>query len=309
MEKKTALLRLGSPVRFRDRWEGRLSGFEVDEEWAVLNVVVRRGILRSRSVKLPFSAAAEWSADGVLLECTSGQAFRREVPPVAAPARPLSRRTPVSLARVRLAGALVERRERRVTHLLFKLAIPPFGERRAGLEEVSLEGGRLELTVQPRALALHRSDEELHRLVREALAARPSLTADDRRALTVEVADGTVRLGGNIRGPQGKKRAQEAAAALAGVVGVQNEIVDDAKLEMAVARALMQDEPLLGAAVYVRSSLGLVTLSGYAPSAEALDEVLRVASRVPGVRSLRNRLEVRPAAAAPSSGAAPAAAS
>ena len=54
MEKKTALLRLGGRVRFRDRWEGTLSGVEVNEEWAVLNVVVRRGVLRARSVKLPF---------------------------------------------------------------------------------------------------------------------------------------------------------------------------------------------------------------------------------------------------------------
>ncbi|HEU4760494.1 MAG TPA: BON domain-containing protein [Dehalococcoidia bacterium] len=297
MEKKTAPLRLGSRVRFRDRWEGRLSGLEVDDEWIVLNVLVRRGVLRSRSVKLPFSAATEWSAEAVSFDCTAGQAFRREVPPVAAAARPLSARTAVSGTRARLVGALVERKERRLTHLLFRLAIPPFGERWASLDEVALDGGRLELTVQPRALRLYRSDEELQGLVREALAEHPYLTPDDRRSLTVEVADGRVRLGGNIRSPQAKKRAAEAAATVAGVVGVDNEIVDDGVLELAVARALLEAEPLLGAAVYVRSSLGAVTLSGYAPSAEALEEVVRLASRVWGVREVHNRLEVRPATA------------
>jgi len=36
-----------------------------------------------------------------------------------------------------------------------------------------------------------------------------------------------------------------------------------------------------------------VTLFGSAPSAQAIEEIVRVASRVPGVRSVASRLEVR----------------
>src|SRR4030067_487890 len=43
MQSSRPLLRLGCPVRFRDRWQGRLAAFEIDEDWLVLNVVVSPG--------------------------------------------------------------------------------------------------------------------------------------------------------------------------------------------------------------------------------------------------------------------------
>jgi len=261
MERMSALLRLGSRVRFRDRWTGRLFALEVDDEWRVLNVVVKRGLVRAQTVKLPFSAATDWSGEHVSFDCTTGQAFRREIPPVGAPARMLWARTALSAPGVRLVGALVDRTERRVTHLLLRRGRAPSGGRKAAVGQVALDVGRLELTVQFPALALYRSDEELQRLVREALEVHPYLTADDRRALTVEAADGVVSLGGNIRSPQAKKWAGEAASSIEGAL-VENEIVDDQRLEQDVARALNRAEPLLGARVYVRSSLGDVTLSG-----------------------------------------------
>src|SRR3989304_1251116 len=133
MQSTRPLLRLGCPVRFRDRWQGRLSAFEIDEDWLVLNVVVSRGLFRPVEVRLPFALAAPWD-DGALsldftsdqafrpgppaLACTSDRAFRRDLPPVAAPAMPISARTPVSAAGVRLAGALVERESRQGRRLL-----------------------------------------------------------------------------------------------------------------------------------------------------------------------------------------------
>src|SRR3990170_5409379 len=113
MQSAQPLLRLGCPVRFRDRWQGRLAAFEIDEDWLVLNVVVSRGLFRPVEVRLPFAIAAAWDDGALSLDCASGQAFGRELPPVAAPAMPVSARTPVSAAEVRLAGALVERESRR----------------------------------------------------------------------------------------------------------------------------------------------------------------------------------------------------
>src|SRR3972149_11093286 len=109
MQSARPLLRLGCPVRFRDRWQGRLAAFEIDEDWLVLNVVVSRGLFRPVEVRLPFSIAAAWDGAALSLDGTSDQAFGRELPPVAAPAMPIAARTPVSAAEARLAGALVGR--------------------------------------------------------------------------------------------------------------------------------------------------------------------------------------------------------
>src|SRR3989304_7780430 len=113
MQRMTAPLRLGSRVRFRDHWTGSLFAREVDDEWAVLNVLVKRGVIRAQTVKLPFSAATDWSGEAVSFDCTSGQAFRREVPPVGAPARTLWAKTVLSAPGVRLGGGLLDRAARR----------------------------------------------------------------------------------------------------------------------------------------------------------------------------------------------------
>src|SRR3989304_399938 len=109
MQSSRPLLRLGCPVRFRDRWQGRLAAFEIDEDWLVLNVVISRGLLRPVEVRLPFSIADAWDEAALSLDCTSDQAFGRELPPVAAPAMPLSAHTPVSPAAARLAAGRARR--------------------------------------------------------------------------------------------------------------------------------------------------------------------------------------------------------
>src|SRR5437899_8012075 len=100
---------LGCPVRFQERWSGRLAGLEVTEDWEVLNVTIERGLVRKSNVRLPLSAATSWSAEYLAFDGTSSEAaFAREVPPVAAPARPISAETPVAMTGVRLAGVIIE---------------------------------------------------------------------------------------------------------------------------------------------------------------------------------------------------------
>src|SRR3990170_4552406 len=148
MQSTRPLLRLGCPVRFRDRWQGRLVAFEIDEGWLVLNVVVSRGLFRPVEVRLPFSIADAWDDGALSLDCTSDQAFGRELPPVAAPAMPLSARTPVAAADVRLAGALVERESRRVSRLLLAAGLLTRDTRIVDVTGVALEGGVVHLAAQ-----------------------------------------------------------------------------------------------------------------------------------------------------------------
>ncbi len=296
MEKRLSTLRFGCAVQFRDRWQGRLTALEVDDQWRALNVVLSRGLWRPTTIKLPFSAVREWADDSIALDCSSDEGFGRQVPPVAAPARPLSGKSAVSAAELELRGALVERSQRRVSHLLLGRGLFASEEFAAPVEQVSLGGGGVRLAVQVGGLSRYRRDADLLQAVRRALAEHPYLSGDDQRGLTVEVVDGVVVMVGNVRTPQARGWAQEAAGSVAGAQAVRNEVAADLQLEIAVGQALDQAGLFRQAGVYVRSALGDVTLSGQAPSPGVREEIVRVVSRVVGVRSVIDRVEVREAA-------------
>jgi osmotically-inducible protein OsmY len=292
MQSARSILRLACPVRFRDRWQGRLAALEVDDQWLVLNLVLSRGILRPLHVKLPFSAATHWDDDSLSLDCTSQEAFGRQIPPVAVPPRSLSARTPLSARDARLAGALVHRASRRASHLLLSWSL--FSPRRSLLpvEDVTLEGGVIRLAAQTDSLPLYRTDSELAEAVRDVLAVHPYLTADDRRTLNIEVVDGVAYLSGNVRTSHVKAYGHAAAASVPGVIAVVDAVVDDHKLEIDVGRALDAAGLFRYGRFYVRSALGDVTLGGLVRAEAAIPDVLKAASAVPGVRSVASSIEV-----------------
>lgn len=298
MERKRAPLRLNCSVRFQDRWQGRLSAVEIDPEGEVLNVTVTRGsILRSTSARLPFSAVSEWSDTMLAFNCTSDEAFGRQIPPVAAPTRSLSPSVPVSAPGARLVGLLVERTSRRATHFLIARGV--VGQSRlVPREQVSLEGDVIRLAAPLDQMPVYRSDDELVERVRQALVALPYLTGDDRRGLQVEAVDGVIVLRGNVRTPHAKMWAAQAARSVDGALEVRDEVIDDPHLEIDVGFALERAGLFHDARVYVRANAGEVTLYGFVPSPAYAEEVVRVASRVPGVRAVVSRMEVEPPAQA-----------
>ncbi len=308
MQSARSPLRLGCPVRFRDRWQGRLVALEIDDQWLVLNLVLSRGIFRPLEVKLPFSAASRWDDDSLSLNCSSEDAFGRRVPPVAAPTRPLSGRTPLSARDARLAGALVDRASRRAGHLLLSRGLFAPGRRMVPVQDVTLEGGVIRLALQTDALPIYRPDSELAEAVRGALSAHRYLTTDDRRTLSVEVVDEVAHLSGNVRTPQAKAYVYQAAASVPGVAAVVDTVVDDRQLEIDVARALDAAGLFRYARIYVRSALGHVTLGGFVRAKAVTPDIVKVASAVPGVRSVASRMEVEessPPVTAPPVNAAP----
>jgi len=292
MQSARSPLRLGCPVRFRDRWQGRLAALEIDDQWLVLNLVLSRGIFRPLEVKLPFSTASHWDNDSLSLDCTSEEAFGRQVPPVAVPPRPLSARTPLSVHDARLAGALVDRASRRASYLLLSWGLLASDLRLIPVQDVTLEGGVIRLAAQTDALPIYRPDSELVEAVRAALATHRYLTADDRRTLNVEVVDEVAHLSGNVRTSQAKAYVYAAAASVPGVTAVLDTVVDDHQLEIDVGRALDAAGLFRYGRIYVRSALGDVTLGGFVRAEAVIPDIVKAASAVPGVRSVASRMEV-----------------
>ena len=296
MPPSRSALRFGAPVRFSDRWQGRLSAFEIDD-WSIANIVVRHGLLRPAEVKLPFSAASAWDDDSLTLDCTSAEAFGHQIAPVAVPPRPLSSETPFSIPETRLDGALVQHSSRRAGHLLVSRGRFPMRQAYAvPVEDVAFEGGVLRLAIQADTLPVYRRDPDLLQAVVDALAAHPGLSSADRRGIREEVVDGVVRLTGNVRTPQARAAALAAVSAVPGPLAIRDHLIDDSQLEIDIARALDRAGVTRRSRVYVRAAQGEVTLSGFADSAVVLPEIERVASRVEGARSVLNRVEVRPEA-------------
>ncbi len=286
---------LGARVKFQDRWQGKVTAVEVDETWEVLNVIVRRGFWRwKKSVKLPFSASNGWSDSYIAFDCTSGQAFAREIPPIAAPVRPLSAETPVALPGSTFAGLLVDALDRIADELIIQQRTGIRRQVKIPVDSVAFEGKVLHIATQAE-LDIYRSDPDLRSSVQDALVTDRWLTMDDRRALAIEVTGGGVQLRGNVRTKQAKERAGLITGAIEGVVAVNNEIVDDMDLESALGQLLDRSGLQRSADVYARSSLGEVTVFGRAGSPGTVREILRAISQTPGVRAVRSRLEVRAA--------------
>jgi len=284
-------------VRFANRWQGRLTSFEIDEDWEVLNITIGSGFLAwKQSVKLPFSVASDWSHDFVALSCTSFQAFRRELPPVAAPARPVSVETPVSQAGAKLAGALVDRTSRRATEVLTTRRGRTV---RAPVSEARFEGKMLRIGIPYEQLPVWEEDGTLLARVLEAVRNDQAIPPDTRRSVEVDVAAGVVTLCGNARVRQAADRLAATVRAVPGVLSVVNDIAPDHDIETAIGLELDRAGLQKGSEVYARSTLGEVILFGAAPSLRAVDDITRVVSKVPGVRKIDGRLELRPGAERP----------
>jgi len=281
-------LRLGARVVFADRWAGRVTGFEISESWEVLNLLVTNGLWRSNTVKLPFDTAT-WTADHVTFPAaTSIQAFAREVPPVAAPALPLSGNTPLSIPGARVAGALICARTQQTTELLLTRGGVAY---RVPVDQATFSGKELLVTTRADALERFYGNGQIEEAVREAIRRSRALPVDETMAVGVSVSDGSVHITGNVRTKQSLAVIRGAVSDVPGVNGASIEAADDATLEFDVAQALYRSGVARGAEIHPRSALGIVTLFGFTATSEAAAEAVRVASRVPGVRSVNNLTE------------------
>ncbi len=285
-----APLRLGTRVCFEDRWQGHVSALDVTEDWEVLNLTVSSGVLFFRqSVKLPMSAVKSLAEEAVYIAASSTKAFARELPPIAAPARPVSAETPVSRGRTRFAGVILNTDGNRVTEVLVSRGLTTY---RVPLSHLAFEGKTLTFTSTPDELPEFHTDTDMLARIRSAITEDEGLTPDDKRSVTVDVEGGAVTLGGNVRIKQTGERIHAIARRARGVIAVRNEIVDDFALESAIGMALDRNS----ADVQARSNLGQVTLYGTASSPRQAEDIIRAVEKVPGVRQVKSLLAVSAAA-------------
>lgn len=297
MAAQIAALRLGSRVCFEDRWQGRLSGVDVAEDWEVLNLTVSSGFLfAARSVKLPFSAVTSWSDDAVSIAANSFQAFAREVAPVATPSRPVDASTPTSHPGARFAGLIVRASDRRATDVLLSRGLG--GLYRIPVTDVQFEDKTLTFETQAKNLTEYHPDAEILERLRRAIAEDNWLTLDDKGGLHFEALNGQVTISGNVRVKQTRRGVHALVAAVPGVLGLWDEVKDDFELETEIGLALDRSGLARDAEVFARSNLGEITLYGSAPSARTAEDIVRTVAKLPGVREVKSQLAVPTGAAA-----------
>ncbi len=137
-------------------------------------------------------------------------------------------------------------------------------------------------TLQPYA-----SDRTIRQAVLDELAGDPVLKPF-LPSLGAEVRDQQVRLRGYVSERAQAERAAQLAAAVPGVLHVDQQIVSDDDLARAVSQAIGQDPATAAARVQVRSRFGRVEIGGLAPDPQTVRAIEDVAIRVPGVQAVHN---------------------
>jgi hyperosmotically inducible protein len=164
------------------------------------------------------------------------------------------------------------------------------------------------LLAGPSLLHASETDENLEASARGAYVFRTLLAAD---ALSVEVSNGVVTLRGTV--PLGLQRelAEEAAAAMAGVRSVDNQIIvkpaagegPDATLAQTVQTVLGWHRSGRGAAPHLEVKEGVVILRGEVDDEAARLLAAEYSAGIEGVKEVKNELVAR--AAAPGEGSKP----
>lgn len=149
-------------------------------------------------------------------------------------------------------------------------------------------------------VVVKKSDATLRREVLDELKWDARVSTIDVR---VAVKGGVVRLDGIVDSWPKRVAVEEAAYRVSGVADVANDLVvrlpgsavrDDAELALEVRHALICDVSVPAAVVHTTVEGGAVTLEGDVDSWAEFDDAARAIRNLPGVRSVVNKLTVKP---------------
>jgi hyperosmotically inducible protein len=143
-----------------------------------------------------------------------------------------------------------------------------------------------------------RDDATLEQAVRTAMERYTPLRMW-RHSFQIQASNGKATLTGNARSQAEKEVAGNLARAVKGVTTVDNQLIADGDLELAVAQALSVDERTSDAfpGILVGVVFGTVYLKGTAASEAVKKAAGEIASRIKNVRLVSNEL-ILPAKAA-----------
>ena len=147
------------------------------------------------------------------------------------------------------------------------------------------------------------TDDKL--LVGKVKSALISDDTADAGEINVESYKGVIQLNGFVDNAKEKAQAEAVAKAVAGVKGVENNLmikdasqtaggaIDDSTITAKVKSALIEDDATKGGDIKVETRGGVVQLSGFVSSQSQKDAAAKVAQSVSGVKSVNNGLGVK----------------
>ncbi len=115
-----------------------------------------------------------------------------------------------------------------------------------------------------------------------------------KRSIEVQANAGTVVLTGAVRSQSDKEIAEKSARGVKGVTAVENQLVVDGDLELAIAQALAADSRTRAGfpGILIGVVFGVAYLKGTAPTAEVKKTAGEIASKIVGVLRISNELVV-----------------
>jgi osmotically-inducible protein OsmY/sporulation protein YlmC with PRC-barrel domain len=141
------------------------------------------------------------------------------------------------------------------------------------------------------SLPIYSPDAKLSEKVDDALWSDEILRNTDYEEIGVSVQDGIAILRGHVLSAMNKKRVENAARSVVGVLGVENDLVVDQDLVIDVAQALGTDESTRFERISVGAEYGIITLNGRVSSAAIRDAAEAIAASIPQVRGVINYLQ------------------
>jgi osmotically-inducible protein OsmY len=155
-------------------------------------------------------------------------------------------------------------------------------------EKVYLSIGKSEL----KKLSPYRSDAALTAAVYQSLWKDSLLRRTEYRQIQVEAKNSTVYLYGYVSLPSVKDRAERAALKTDSIWKVENRLIVDSDLQIAVAQAIGKDPRTQKAQIFIGSHNGFITLSGETSDFEARTAAQEKAVSIPEVRGILNSIRI-----------------
>jgi hypothetical protein len=140
-----------------------------------------------------------------------------------------------------------------------------------------------------------RQMEDIHLQVAERMEKIEPLRTLGNFLQTKLDPNGVIKIAGPTQSLLIKQMVIQALSDIPGIQGIQDHIVADPDLELAVAWALAQDHRtsnLPPGRIFIRSHLGVITLFGDLPAGFLLQDIVDVVLNVSGVRDIEVQLQI-----------------